>query len=254
VMFGSMAKPLHAGLAAQAGLRAALLAQKGFVSRTDALECEQGFAKAHGHDFHEQEAMSAPASGFHIRNLLFKFHAACYSTHSTIEAVAALRRKHRFDPSAVERIDVVAGEGCSICNIQSPQTGLEAKFSLRASAAFALLGIDTRDLQTWNQVTDPTVSAVLERVKVSLVPGMTLSDSVVTIRSKDGDEWKLAYDCGTPIPDKAAQSERLFAKFRALATPALGTERTTQLLAALDEFLHDGGVARLAELCEVQRA
>lgn len=254
VMFGSMAKPLHAGLAAQAGLRAALLAQKGFISRTDALECAQGFAKAHGSDCYEQDAVSAPASGFHIRNLLFKFHAACYSTHSTIEAVAALRREHRIDANAVEQIDVVAGEGCSICNIQSPQTGLEAKFSLRASAAFALLGIDTSDLQSWNQVTDPAVSAVLNRVKVRLVPGMTLSDSVVTIQSKAGEEWTLAYDCGTPIADKAAQSQRLFAKFRALVTPVLGAERTTQLLAALDEFLHDGTVTQLSALCEVQRA
>ncbi|NPT37415.1 MmgE/PrpD family protein [Paraburkholderia xenovorans] len=252
VMFGSMAKPLHAGLAAQAGLRAALLAQKGFISRTDVLECEQGFASVHGSDFHQREALSTPANGFHIRNLLFKFHAACYSTHSTIEAVAALRQRHAIDVDAVKQIDVVAGEGCSICNIQSPKTGLEAKFSLRACAAFALLGIDTSDLEAWNRVTEAAVSGVLDRVKVELVPGMTLSDSVVTIRSKDGDEWTLAYDCGMPIADKAAQSARLFAKFRALATPALGAQRTAQLLAALDGFLPDGRVAQLAEHCRIR--
>jgi 2-methylcitrate dehydratase PrpD len=196
--------------------------------------------------------VAAPASGFHIRNLLFKFHAACYSTHSTIEAVAALRREHHIDPNSVRQIDVIAGEGCSICNIQSPATGLEAKFSLRASAAFALLGIDTSDLESWNQVTEPPVSAMLERVKVELVPGMSLSDSIVTIHSRDGDAWKLAYDCGTPIADKAEQSARLSTKFRALVTPVLGAERTAQLLAALDECVSGGSVAEVAALCHAQ--
>ncbi|HYG43502.1 MAG TPA: MmgE/PrpD family protein, partial [Bordetella sp.] len=161
-MFGSMAKPLHAGLAAQAGLRAALLAKKGFVSRPDILECRQGFAHVHGADFHLERAVSVPDSGFHILNNLFKFHAACYSTHSTIEAIASLRHVHGIDPDTVTRIDVVAGEGCSICNIQAPATALEAKFSLRATAAFAMLGIDTGSLQAWDRISDPSVKAMLE--------------------------------------------------------------------------------------------
>src|SRR5690606_35269173 len=44
--FGSMAKSLHAGRAAQAGVVAATLAQLGYTSGEDALEHEQGFLKA----------------------------------------------------------------------------------------------------------------------------------------------------------------------------------------------------------------
>jgi 2-methylcitrate dehydratase PrpD len=47
-MFGTMGKPLHAGHAASVGLRAASLARRGFIARTDAIECPQGFADAHG--------------------------------------------------------------------------------------------------------------------------------------------------------------------------------------------------------------
>src|SRR5262249_8865640 len=50
-MFGTMCKPLHAGKAAQNGLLAALLAACGFTSRTDALECAQGFAATQSSDF-----------------------------------------------------------------------------------------------------------------------------------------------------------------------------------------------------------
>ena len=44
-MFGTMCKPLHAGKAAYHGLMAVKLAMRGFTSRMDILECQQGFAR-----------------------------------------------------------------------------------------------------------------------------------------------------------------------------------------------------------------
>src|SRR5690606_33225606 len=43
-MFGTMAKPLHAGKAASNGLLAFRLAQRGFTANPQVLETEQGFA------------------------------------------------------------------------------------------------------------------------------------------------------------------------------------------------------------------
>src|SRR5438105_15761784 len=50
--FGTMCKPFHAGKAAQDGLLAARLAARGFSSRLDLIECEQGFARTHSPEFH----------------------------------------------------------------------------------------------------------------------------------------------------------------------------------------------------------
>ena len=143
----------------------------------------------------------------------------------------------------------MAGEGCSICNIAHPRTGLEAKFSLRATAAFALLGIETGALETWERVVEPAVADVLERVTVDLVPGMSLSESRVAIVRADGTEIVRAHDCGEPPADKVEQSRRITAKFRAIAGPVLGEERLGALLGALDAFGGDVPVARLAGLC-----
>ncbi|MGE0803755.1 MAG: MmgE/PrpD family protein [Lautropia sp.] len=235
-MFGSMAKPLHAGLAAQTGLRAAQLARRGLTSRDDALECGQGFAAVHGRDFFAEAATAAPPGGFHLYGNLFKFHAACYSTHAAIEAAAALRREHSIDPRTVRAIEVIAGDGCSICNIQSPTTGLEAKFSLRACAAFSLLAMDTSGLEIWDRVSEPQVRSLTERVRVRLVPEMGLSDATVGIMLDDGRELRRTCDCGTPIADKALQSERVLAKFRSIAGPVLGARSTTLLCRRLDRF------------------
>lgn len=248
-MFGTMTKPLHAGLAAQAGLRSALLAHKGFISRDDVLECAQGFAGVHGADFNLQDALAEPPGGYHLLNNLFKFHAACFSTHSTIEAVAALCRQHGLKADEVARIHVLAGEGCVICNIQSPATALEAKFSLRATAAFALLGIDTARLDSWDRVTEDRVRAVIDRVHVELVPDMSLSESVVTVGTVDGRSLRRAIDCGKPLVDKAAQSMRVIAKFVALTSPVTGEERCRRILDRLNTFEAGADIATLLRAC-----
>ncbi|MFL6693444.1 MAG: MmgE/PrpD family protein [Ramlibacter sp.] len=235
-MFGTMTKPLHAGLAAQAGARAALLARKGFTSRTDALECSQGFAAVHGTDFHIADALAEPKGGYHLLANLFKFHAACYSTHSTIDALKSLRQEHSLQPGAVASVRVVAGEGCVICNVQAPSTALEAKFSLRVAAAFALLDIDTSGLDEWSRATEPDVIAMRDRVTVDLVPGMTLSDSEVILKLRDGSELRRWHDSGIPMADKAAQSERVQEKFKALATPVIGSRRSAEVLALLSDL------------------
>jgi 2-methylcitrate dehydratase PrpD len=248
-MFGTMAKPLHAGLASQAGLRAALLARNGFTARTDAIECRQGFAQVHGTDFRIDDALAQPEGGYHLLANLFKFHAACYSTHSTIDALADLRRERGLQPGTIESVHVVAGEGCTICNIQSPTTALEAKFSLRAAAAFALLDLDTSSLETWARATDPNVVAVRDRVEVELVPHMNLSEAEVTVRLSDGTQLCRREDSGIPMTDKAAQSTRVEEKYKALVAPVLGQRRSAEVLKLLREIEQQPDCRVLLRLC-----
>ena len=93
--FGTMCKPFHAGKASQNGLLAARLAARGFSSRPDLVECEQGFALTHGPDFRPEMALADPPDGFHILANLFKYHAACYLTHGPIETARAVRDRAR---------------------------------------------------------------------------------------------------------------------------------------------------------------
>lgn len=246
-MFGSMAKPLHAGMAAQAGLRSALLAQRGFISRADVLECGQGYARVHGADFHEDAALAQPPGRYHLLGNLFKFHAACFSTHATIEAVAGLRREHGLAASALAGIEVRVDESCAICNIQAPATGLEAKFSLKAAAALAWLGADTGRLDSWDQVGAPEVRAVMDKVRVTLAPGASLSRADVTLRAGGGPSLRRAVDCSVPMADKAAQSRRVADKFLVLAGPVIGTRRSRALLSRLQSLAPGDSMAGLLD-------
>ena len=239
--FGTQCKPFHAGVAAQNGLRAALLASRGMESRIDMLECRGGFAATLSPDFQPAAALADPRRYF-IRENLFKYHAACYGTHSAVESIRKLRAGHSLAPGVIRRAVVrVAQSADSMCNIQNPRTGLEAKFSLRFMAAAALLGLDTAGLDTYSEAScaDTALVAMRDKVTVELVregwPQHTLKSEVM-VETNDGQRLQAAYDASIPETDIAAQGARLDAKFDKLAGAVLGTARAQALKGLLERM------------------
>lgn len=235
-MFGTQCKPFHAGMAAQHGVRAATLAGRGMESRTDALECRQGFAQVMSPDFNPAAALDDPEV-FYIRDNLFKYHAACYGTHSAIESARFLRETEGVTPANIEAVTVRVERGSdAICNIPNPRTGLEAKFSLRFTAAMALSGRDTADLNAYSEVTaaDPSLVALRERTTVELVDGWPSMQAEVVVGLKGGRTVRKLFDAGVPGTDYDLQGKRVAEKFVRLAVPALGEARCARLLDRLD--------------------
>ena len=227
-MFGTMCKPYHAGRAAQSGWLAARLAARGWVAREDALECPQGF-------WATQAPQPAPFglgtrgnAALQITNNLFKYHAACYLTHSSIEACKALREAHDLSSERIARVRVRVAEGhLRVCNIPDPATGLEVKFSLRHTAAMALSGVDTGSSSAYTDAVAnrPDLVALRERVEVEPQPSartMTTGADVV-IDTLDGMSVTNAFDVGVPATDLSAQQSRLIDKFHTLADTVLGS-------------------------------
>src|SRR5262245_47151254 len=119
--FGTMAKPLHAGKAATDGLLAARLAARGFTGNPAVLEAPQGLAAAAGRVTPDPERLDRLEGRWAIRDTLFKYHAACYLTHASINATLALAGK--VDLGEIDRVEVhVAPELLEVCNIAEPVT------------------------------------------------------------------------------------------------------------------------------------
>ena len=221
--FGTMAKPLHAGRAASNGLLSALAARGGFTSNPEIVETAQGFAATHYGEL-KQDAIERYANRFLIRDTLFKYHASCYLTHAPIQAASQIKREHRLDSKTVEDVEVrVSPALFGVCNIQEPKTGLEGKFSLRATTAMALLGIDTSALGTFTDanVTAPDVIAMRERVRIVPVEKVSSTRATVVVKS-NGHSFEAVADSGEPSPNLPAQRESLLRKFTALTAPVLG--------------------------------
>jgi 2-methylcitrate dehydratase PrpD len=253
-VFGTMCKPLHAGRAAATGLQAARLAARGFSSNPAILETEQGFAATQSTTARAEAALADPPGGFYLPQTLFKYHAACYLTHSSIEASAMLRKQHALQADAIEKVELNVNDGhLKVCNIQEPKTGLEIKFSLRATNALALLGENTGDDRLFSDQTARRADVVSLRDKVEIRPKPVTPHTLceVVVHLKDGRVVRQAHDVGIPMIDLDRQGDALRAKFLGLAEPVIGKARADEvarLCARLD------GLARVPDLMDRVRS
>jgi 2-methylcitrate dehydratase PrpD len=225
VMFGSMGKPWHAGLAARNGLMAARLAARGFTGPLDVLENPQGFASAYSGDFHPAAALEEPVGGWHLRHTLFKYHASCYGTSACMEALLGLKREAGIAVEDVESVGVrVHSSSATVCNIPAPANDTEAKFSLRACAAMTLSGLDTSVPQTFSSesLAQPQVRRLMPRVDVGFRNDMPRMASEVRVTLKDGREFRAFHDAGIAAQDLAVQQDKLEGKFRSIVGRVFG--------------------------------
>ncbi len=245
-----MAKPLHAGRAASAGLLSALLARGGFTAQPAILEVPQGFLATHAGGEPSVEVLEQHAGRFLIRDTLFKFHAACHLTHAAIEAAGQLRGRYGLDPEKIRAVEVrVAPPLLDVCNIEQPTTGLEGKFSLRATTALSLLGEDTTDLATYSdaKMAEPRLVALRDRVRVVPTQGIGPMQARVRIET-NGQHGEAEADTGVPAADLDVQEGRLRRKFLALAAPVLGEDRAQELAEAASSAQRIGSIAELLRL------
>jgi 2-methylcitrate dehydratase PrpD len=192
-----------------------------------------------------------------LRNNLFKYHAACYLTHAGIEACRQLKHAHNLVPERIKRVVMRLDESVDrICNIQSPTTGLEAKFSLRQTAAMALGGIDTSGLTSYSAETanDARLMALRDKVEIDFVKGWSQTRTLVEVETIDGAKVSIEHDAGIADPSVSRQSQRLQEKFTALVEPLYGTARTRAIIGLVDRLDGLSDIGELARACEAETA
>lgn len=136
--FGTMTKPLQAGLAAQAGVRAARLAKAGVQGPEDVFTGANGFLAV----FEARpDARLDLDVGAAVAGLSRKLFACCYMAHRPV--AGAIRLHHEgiapilANPDV--RVEVEVPPGClKALTVDIPTTGSEAKFSGKYTVAYAL--------------------------------------------------------------------------------------------------------------------
>lgn len=250
-LFGTDCKPLHAGNAARCGLLASDLAARGFTARDDILECAQGFAATHAEAIDVEAANRTPPGGFHVLANLFKYHASCYETHATIEACRKLRGQIPGNAADIEGVQVHVNPYCDrICNLQEPVDGLQAKFSLRQMAAFALQGLDTADARVFSPETlQSTASrAWHKRIEIVLDAAIPPSQARVRVLTCGGRHEEAFHDAAKPEEDLFAQRRRLGSKMAGLLALRMDAVRLKELQDACLSVDRLGGFAGLMQI------
>ena len=224
--FGTMGKPFHAGIAASNGIEAAKLSKLGFVSCKNGIECNQGFLKTHAWDGTiPEEAINGLGKDFLFPEIKYKFHACCHGLHAFLEALDELKTKNNFNPDSIEKISIQTQPSwLQVCNIDSPKTGLEAKFSYRLTAAMSLHGVDTGRLDSYNDEICFDEKIVKTRDKVEVIPNDQMTNTEALIELKDDSEiYKNSHDLNNKIENQLLE-KKILTKSSSLLSDKLSNE------------------------------
>jgi len=180
-----------------------------------------------------------------------KNHAACGHAHAAIDAVLALKERHKLTPERVARITAKTYRAAlEVAGNRDPHTVFEAKFSLPYCLAAALVVGSVRvDAFAEARLRDPAIRRLIERVTMEIEPRLDAAfpkqrAAIVEIETVEGERFSHFAPTRKGDPDAPLSDVELEAKARELIAPVLGASATAELVENL---------WRLDELADVTR-
>jgi 2-methylcitrate dehydratase PrpD len=251
--FGTMSKPLNPGKAAQSGVLAALLAQKGFTSSKQMLDSKIGYCYAASSEPKLGEITKQLGKRFAILRTCFKCHASCGHTHGAIDAAETIVSKLHITPDMVEEVVVETYPiAMSIVgNKPRPVTSSDAKFSLHyclaAALVFGKVGLEEFSEKRLNNSELREMSGKIV-VKVGQeFANAVLGSARVTVRVRDGRQMSFKVNVPKGYPDNPLTASELKQKFRRLASVALSKREAEKIILRVENLdkIHVSALASL---------
>ncbi len=242
--FGTMAKPLHAGLASRAGITAAKLALAGVEANPEPFEGPWGFMTLYD-GVHEPDYPRITGLSILEHGLAQKRWPCCASAHRTLDAVYEMVRKHNLSADEIEFVEtVIPDSNCKNLKFDKPQNANEARFSMHyAVASLICNGGLTLDDFTDTAVERSDVRDLMARVKMrSAIAAENITTSIWDIPAlttvKCHGKRKYTKTIKQPVGTIHAPltDADLILKFMTCSGRLLSNERSAQLLECLNDF------------------
>ncbi len=175
---GTWTKRMHAGWAAQSGIRAALMARAGFLGPRTVLEGAHGFFQAFAPSRTPEFAHVLDRLGEHwwVPTIAFKPYPCGTMTQPFIDCALALRSRG-IDPDHIDAITCDVGEGTvhrlwePLAAKQRPETPYAGKFSTPFCVAVALIDGHAGFGQfTESRIHDPAVQRLAAKIAYRIDP------------------------------------------------------------------------------------
>ena len=263
--FGSHAKPMQAGMAAQNAILAASFARDGVTGRSEVLDNNYGFLNLFGGDappnwnFDVNPLGSSQGDAEHVIEtvgLAPKCHPCCGSTHKSIDNLIDLKKSHGFGPNEVESMHTKVNT-TNVLNLcfDDPQDEMEARFSMQYCLAVALdSGFLSLADFTPDAVRRPHIRALIPLTTMSATPleaeldpaGKFSHELTVTLKFGEVLTASRVSPRGT-LADPFSDEDR-WRKFEDCCLPVLGAGVTAQLYEELGAFSQRAGVSELMQV------
>lgn len=253
-------KHLNAGWASQAGLSAAVLARRGFLSPEDILESPLGFLHAYAEEPRPELLTAGLGERWAVEATSLKPHACCRYMQPGIDALIGLSKEHDLKVDEVASVTVHCLPAGFLIIAEpterkmNPQGTVEAQFSMPYGAAVALAqrraGLEEFSGET---LRDPGVRKLLSKVRCvkseelgRLWPRQWAGE--VEVETTDGRRLTQRVEDPKGDPTNPLTEEELVAKFSELTEPCFPPKQRDRLIEA---SLGLGGLKSLKTLWDL---
>ena len=202
--FGTMVKPLHAGLTCRDAVMAVQFAQRGFTAGHQIFEHPLGFTTPIlGEGIYDLNQMAENLGNpFRVQDaLIIKKYPCCGGNHAMLDSLFSLMREHNFTWDDVASAEVDQSFLSIVMLYTEPDDPLKGKFSAKYNVAAALVdgevGIDTFSEE---KIADPVIGEAMEKVTTRVLSkweesgGEVFKGLPIRITLKDGRTFEHITD------------------------------------------------------------
>ena len=213
VNMGTMTKSLHAGNAAQQGVKAVLLAQKGWKSTKNIIEARAGFCQAMSDEYFSEAGSASISKKMFISTLnlgdpwdienpgiYFKAYPSCGYMQPGIELAIKMAKKYNIDVNQIEEVKLGSDAMCiDLAQLagggEIVKDGYQARYNLPAGIAVGLSRRSAEIDDFKDEVfQESRMIKLLKKIQFYVDPeiakkGYTNGGRIIKIKMKDGTEY-----------------------------------------------------------------
>ena len=256
ISFGTMAKPLQLGRAAENGVVAAELAANGFTGGKQALDGPWGFFSVFGGGVDTDRIVGALGNPYSVvePGVSVKPYPCGSLAHPSMDAMLKLMLEYDVKAGEIEAIVLRAGSNIlDPLRYAFPENALEAKFSLPfVLSSMALCRKAGIAEFTDAFVCSEPVRGMMRKVKVMRDPdieaqGFEKMRSVVGVHLQDGRRLERSAEKYRGGPDRPLTQDELRQKFNDCAGLALAEKRVATAIEQIESIDLLGSIVELTE-------
>jgi 2-methylcitrate dehydratase PrpD len=255
--FGTMCKPMHAGLAARNGVEAAQWAQRGFTSLPHPFDGPRSFHEVYSRglpaDFKPLAELGRDYE-LVVRAVVIKPYPCGVALHPAIDAIHQLKKEGNvLSADNIDKIEIGVTRYTydKLCYLV-PNTGLEGKFSMPYTVARAVLD-DSIGLETFTDrlVQAPEAQALLRRVTMYVHDGIESKwkggsrPCNVRLHLRDGRVLERQVDISKGNPEVPMTTDELGVKFEDCARLSLSAADVKAAADGLNNIERLGAIGEL---------
>jgi 2-methylcitrate dehydratase PrpD len=235
---GGMMKRMHAGRAAESGVRMAQLAARDFSAPPSAIDGKFGLLEVYGgKDIDPRALVAELGKQWATENVYVKVYPCCSWIQAAVQQLVALRGDRMFAPQDIAKIRIgVSAYAAKNNGAVAPPDIMGAQYSFPYCAALALTADPTDPaMYTEKAINDPARRELAQRVELYVDPEMEAAypkhyGSRIEVQLADGRSLKsFVLDPHGMPADPVTEPERI-AKFKRLAGPVLPAAKSEEII------------------------